>query len=284
MSHASYIAMETIHESIVLLIGSPVILGAILLELLLTNLQGKRVYSLRTLVENCYLTVLNMSVDLLMRSLSAVVLTWFAQFSIFHFSNALVYWVALLVAEDFLYYWLHRVDHSCRLFWAVHVTHHSAEEFNFSVGFRSSVFQPAYRFIFFIPLALAGFAVPDIFFIYSATQLYGILLHTELNIKFGVIGQILVTPIHHSIHHGSNKEYLDKNLGMVFIVWDKLFGTYAPLTVPVRYGLTKRLQNRDAINLVFHEWKDIVSDCRQDCGFADKLSYIFRRPGWRHRS
>ena len=85
-----------------------------------------------------------------------------------------------VLGEDFLYYWLHRFDHEIRFFWAVHVTHHSSEHMNFSVGFRSSVFQPLYRFIYFIPLAWLGFRPLDIVFIYSATQIWGIFVHTEL--------------------------------------------------------------------------------------------------------
>src|SRR6185295_952441 len=126
-------------------------------------------------------------------------------------------------------YWLlHFVDHKCRFFWAIHVTHHSSEEYNLTTGFRSSVFQPFYRTIYFLPLPFLGFHPLDILFMYAATQLYGVLVHTEWNLRLGWLEHLLVTPSHHRVHHASNGRYIDKNMGMVFIVWDKIFGTFAP--------------------------------------------------------
>jgi sterol desaturase/sphingolipid hydroxylase (fatty acid hydroxylase superfamily) len=194
----------------------------------------------------------------------------------------------LLLAEDFLYYWLHRWDHEIRLFWAVHVTHHSSEHMNFTVGFRSSVFQPLYRFVYFIPLALCGFKPLDIIFIYSATQIWGIFVHTELINKMGWLEYILVTPSHHRVHHASNPKYLDKNMGMFLIIWDQLFGTFQPeLTAeeyqPRKYGLTKPLEKTTPGNIIFHEWNDIGKDLsREDIGWKEKWNYVFGPPGWSH--
>jgi sterol desaturase/sphingolipid hydroxylase (fatty acid hydroxylase superfamily) len=194
----------------------------------------------------------------------------------------------LLLLEDFLYYWLHRFDHEIRLFWAVHVTHHSSENMNFTVGFRSSVFQPLYRFIYFIPLALMGFRPLDIIFIYSATQIWGIFVHTELIHKMGWLEYFLVTPSHHRVHHASNAKYLDKNMGMFLIIWDKLFGTFQPelpaaTYQPIKYGLTKPIEKETPVTIVFHEWQGILKDVsREDIGWKEKWGYIFGPPGWSH--
>ena len=107
----------------------------------------------------------------------------------------------------------------------MHVTHHSSEYFNLTTGFRSSVFQPLYRFIYFIPLVFLGFQPADIVLMYSITQIYGILIHTKYVDKLGWLEKVLVTPSHHRVHHASNIEYLDKNIGMCLIIWDKLFAT-----------------------------------------------------------
>jgi sterol desaturase/sphingolipid hydroxylase (fatty acid hydroxylase superfamily) len=199
-----------------------------------------------------------------------------------------MYWTLLLLAEDFLYYWLHRFDHEIRFFWAVHVTHHSSDHLNFTVGFRSSVFQPLYRFIYFIPLAILGFKPLDIVFMYSLTQIWGIFVHTELIRKMGFLEYFMVTPSHHRVHHASNPKYLDKNLGMFLIIWDKMFGTFQP-ELPssqyeeVRYGLTKPLAKETATNIVFHEWKQILTDIkRTDIGWREKIFYLFGPPGWSH--
>ena len=194
----------------------------------------------------------------------------------------------MIIGEDFLYYWLHRVDHHSRLFWAVHVTHHSSDLYNLTVGFRSSVFQPLYRFIFFIPLALAGFRPLDIVFIYGATQIWGILVHTEHVGKLHwLLEYFLVTPSHHRVHHASNVKYLDRNLGMFLIIWDRLFGTFqkeedALEYEPLRYGLTKNLTNPNAFTLVFHEWFAIAQDLRKNVGLKDKIWYLIGPPGWSH--
>jgi sterol desaturase/sphingolipid hydroxylase (fatty acid hydroxylase superfamily) len=191
----------------------------------------------------------------------------------------------LIIAEDFMFYWLHRVDHFCRLFWAVHVTHHSSEEFNFTVGFRSSVFQPLYRFIYFIPLSLIGFKGIDIMFAYSATQIFGILVHTQTVRKLGFLEYILVTPSHHRVHHGSNARYLDKNMGMFLIIWDKMFGTFQAEeeSDPVKYGLTTKLDSYNPLTMVFHEWHQIFKDLKEKkAPLRAKLMYIFGPPGWSH--
>jgi sterol desaturase/sphingolipid hydroxylase (fatty acid hydroxylase superfamily) len=196
----------------------------------------------------------------------------------------------LLLAEDFLYYWLHRFDHEIRFFWATHVTHHSSQKMNFTVGFRSSVFQPLYRFLYFLPLPLLGFKPLDILFIYSATQIWGIFVHTEFIYKMGWLEFFMVTPSHHRVHHGSNPKYLDKNMGMFLIVWDKLFGTFqeelpAESYQPIQYGLTKNIEKANALTIIFHEWIQIFKDVSQpNISPIQRLKYLFGKPGYSHDS
>ncbi len=115
---------------------------------------------------------MNGAIDLIFRAVYVVVLFWFYTFHFIDFSfNPYLYWILLFILEDITFYIEHRVDHYCRVFWAVHVTHHSSEEFNLTTGFRSSVLQPLYRFVYFIPLVLLGFNPIDIVFMYSLTDL-----------------------------------------------------------------------------------------------------------------
>ena len=191
-------------ESALILVAAPIYSVAIAIELIVSNLRAKKVYTFKGVLENIYLSVINMGLDIIMRGAALLTLEVVYDWRVIQWTDGVVYWFALLIAEDFIYYWLHRIDHHCRLFWAVHVTHHSSEEFNLTVGFRSSVFQPLYRFIYFMPLALLGFRGIDIFLMYSITQLYGILVHTQLIRKLGFLEYILVTPSHHRVHHASN--------------------------------------------------------------------------------
>src|SRR5689334_11134505 len=166
--------MNSLREQILILTSTPIYAIIIGLELLLSNYQHKKLYSWKDTAANVYLMLMNALLDLLFRGFYVVILDFLYRHSILSFSHVIVYWVMLLLLEDFMYYWLHRFDHEIRFFWAVHVTHHSSEHFNFTVGFRSSVFQPLYRFLYFIPLALMGFKPLDILFIYAATQICGV--------------------------------------------------------------------------------------------------------------
>lgn len=275
-------------EQILILTSTPIYVIIIGLEILLSNYRHRKLYTWKDTIANLYLMLLNAGIDLLFRAFYLVILDYFYVRHIVSFTNVFAYWILLLIGEDFLYYWLHRFDHEIRFFWAVHVTHHSSEKMNFTVGFRSSVFQPLYRFVYFIPLAICGFNPLDIIFIYSATQIWGIFVHTELIKKMGWLEHILVTPSHHRVHHASNPKYLDKNMGMFLIIWDQLFGTFQPELPdeeyqPKRYGLTKNIEKKGAASIVFHEWKSICKDLRRkDISWKDKWNYVFGPPGWSH--
>ncbi len=276
--------MESYREELLLLISTPIYAIVIGAEILFSYFHKKNYYSTKGLLANVYLTILNFSLDLLVLATCLKVLNYFHQFKFFEIKNEYAYWIILLIAQDFMFYWLHRVDHYCRLFWAVHVTHHSSEEFNLTVGFRSSVFQPIYRFFYFIPLALIGFKGIDIVFIYAATQIYGILIHTKTVGKLGFIEWFMSTPSHHRVHHGSNVKYLDKNMGMVFIIWDRLFGTFEEEDTheEVVYGLTENIKTYHPVKMVFHEWVSIWKDLRKSSSLHYRFMYIFGPPGWSH--
>lgn len=278
--------MEHSRESLLIFVTTPIYAIVIGFELLYSYFNRRGWYSGKGILQNIYLTLMNFGLDLLMLYTCLQVLNYFYQFHVIDLSkNAVLYWAVLVIAEDFMFYWLHRIDHYCRLFWAVHVTHHSSEEYNLTVGFRSSVFQPLYRFVYYIPLALCGFKGIDIMFAYSATQIYGILVHTQSVGKLGWIESIFVTPSHHRVHHASNARYLDKNMGMFLIIWDKLFGTFQEELDrdPVVYGLTTNLTSAHPANVVFHEWKAILVDLfKKKSSIKAKFMYVFGPPGWSH--
>ena len=127
-------------------------------------------------------------------------------------------------------------------------------------------------------------------FVYAVNQIYGVLCHTNfIKSDLGYWGKIFVTPSHHRVHHASNIKYLDKNLGMVFIIWDKMFGTFqAEETTDnyeeIKYGLIYDLDDKGPINIVFHEWKAIFKSITTNkyLSFKTRLKYIFYRPGWSH--
>lgn len=274
-------------DFLLVLISTPIYAIVIGAEFFYSHIKNKGLYSTKGLFSNIYLTALNMGLDLLVRVIVFNILTFFYQYKFFTLAaTPILYWVALILCEDFLYYWLHRIDHYCRFFWAAHVTHHSSEEFNLTVGFRSSVFQPLYRFIYFIPIALLGFQPEDIMFVYAATQTWGILVHTQTVGKlWWPIEYIFCTPSHHRVHHASNIKYLDKNMGMLLIIWDRIFGTFEEEDLnyeKIKYGLTTNIRSVNPITLVFHEWISILKDIKKSKKLKDKLMYVFGPPGWSH--
>lgn len=279
--------MQSSRETWFLLMSVPLYIILISAEILMSNWKGNKYYTLKDTLQNVYLTLTNGALDLLLRTLFYVsILMWSYEQHFFTIENVFLYWLLLFILEDLAFYFEHRIDHYCRLFWAVHVTHHSSEEFNLTTGFRSSVFQPVYRFIYFIPIALMGFHPLDIVFMYSITQTYGILVHTKYIIKMpGWFESIFVSPSHHRVHHASNLRYLDKNMGMCLIIWDRIFGTFQEElpSDPVKYGLTKNVGNNSSpVNVVFHEWRNLGKDLSKKISFSNRLRYLFMPPGWSH--
>ena len=269
---------------------STIYLVIIGLEVCISNYHHKKLYTWRETFTSIFLSILNGLLDLSIRGLYLIILTFIYQFHIVETNNLFLYWGLLFLLVDFQFYWLHRLEHFCRVFWAAHVTHHSAEHMNLTVGFRASLMRPLYDFLFFLPLAFFGFAPIDILLMYSIAQFWAVFVHTEVIRKLGWIEYIFVTPSHHRVHHASNQKYIDKNMGMVLIVWDKLFGTFQKELSPdeyepIRYGLSKPIQGNNLFVVIFHEWINILKDVkRKDIGWKDKLWYIFGPPGWTHEN
>lgn len=279
--------MQSARETWFILLSVPFYTILIGTEILLSNWQQKKFYSLKATLQNVYLTLVNAGLDLFLRWLFYIsILTGSFEHHFFKIENAYFYWFALFILEDFTFYIEHRIDHYCRIFWAVHITHHSSEEFNLTTGFRSSVLQPVYRFFYFIPLALFGFHPVDIVFMYSITQTYGILVHTQYINKMPRWFEVFfVSPSHHRVHHASNIIYLDKNMGMCLIIWDKIFGTFQEEIKgePVKYGLTKTVINSNhPLKIIFHEWQNIGKDVTKKLPLSIRLKYLFMPPGWSH--
>ena len=191
-------------------------------------------------------------------------------------------WLVLLVAEDFFYYWFHRSHHEVRLLWAVHVNHHSSEHYNLSTALRQALLTPLTGPVFWAPLAFMGYPPWMILTAQAWSLLYQFWLHTEAIDRMGPFEWIFNTPSHHRVHHGKNVRYLDKNHGGIFIIWDRMFGTFAKETEHVVYGLTKDIRTFNLIKIGFHELVAIAADVRRAPTLRAKLGYMLRPPGWSH--
>ena len=196
-------------------------------------------------------------------------------------------WLAVLIAfiiEDFAGYWMHRLHHRVNLFWNRHIIHHSSEEFNLSCALRQSI-STIFRFsaVLMIPAALLGIPA-TIFAVLAPIHLFmQFWYHTRVINKMGILEYLIVTPSHHRVHHAINPEYLDKNYSQIFIIWDKMFGTFQPelKEVPPVYGTLRPVSTWNPVIINFkHVWQ-IIKDAWHSEKFIDKLKIWFMPTGWR---
>lgn len=162
-----------------------------------------------------------------------------SNFTLLQFSKSISTFLITFLIVDFTYYWTHRINHKNGLFWSMHSVHHSSNEFNFSTALRLPWFAPFINWVFYIPLVLAGFPLKFIAISHVLNLWFQFFVHTQLIGKLGIIDHIFNTPSNHRVHHSREAKYLDKNFGGVFMIWDKLFGTYQAEVERVQnYGIT----------------------------------------------
>jgi len=191
-------------------------------------------------------------------------------------------WLVLLFAEDNCYYWFHRMHHEVRFLWAAHVVHHSSERFNLSTALRQPLLTPITGPLFWTPLALVGFPPAMILTAQAWSLIYQFWIHTETIGRLGPLEWIFNTPSHHRVHHGANVEYLDRNHAGIFIIWDRMFGTYEREDARVVYGLTKNVHTFHLAQVGFHDVTAMAKDVHRAPTLRAKLGYVFAPPGWSH--
>lgn len=187
-------------------------------------------------------------------------------------------WVLLVILDDFLYYWFHRISHESRYFWNYHVVHHSSNHYNLSVAVRQSWFGGSSHWIFYIPVAFLGFPLWAFVLVHGLNLIYQFWIHTELIGKLGPLEWIFNTPSHHRVHHGVNKQYQDKNYAGIFIIWDRMFGTFEAEEEKVTYGITNRLDSYNPLWINVHAWSETYDAFWEHPGFVNKLRILFGSP------
>ncbi|XP_078108296.1 alkylglycerol monooxygenase isoform X3 [Sander vitreus] len=193
--------------------------------------------------------------------------------------SAWTWWFTLL-GTDFCYYWVHRFAHEVSILWAAHQVHHSSEYYNLTTALRQSVTQQFTSWIFYLPMALV--APPSIFAVHIQLNfLYQFWIHTELIRDLGPLEWVFNTPKHHRVHHGRNIYCIDKNYGGILIIWDRLFGTFAPETDKVVYGLVFPIETFEILNVQLHYYLHLWRKSNTFNDVSDKLSTFFKGPSWK---
>ena len=211
-----------------------------------------------------------------------IYVAFYQWFAIFELGSSYVVWFVLFVLYDFCYYWNHRFGHEMNILWASHVVHHSSEEYNLTTALRQTG-SGFLNFVFFLPLALLGFEPHMVLTVGALNLIYQFWVHTQLLGKLGWYEWFFVTPSNHRGHHAQNTIYIDKNYGGVFIIWDRLFGTYQEedeLDMPV-FGIRGAVQSWNPLWVNIQIFAQLWSDAWRTESWWHKLTLWFRRTGWR---
>lgn len=252
------------HPEVLLLVLAPLFFVCILLEWYLGDrrqkLPSSARYYLPEVMCNFALAGFHQVTDILAGLLIAKLYLWVFGWRAFDIPMGAVSFVALMIAQDFCYYWFHRASHRVRWMWAAHVVHHSSENMNFSTAFRQSLMYPlAGMWIFWLPLVILGFDPNWVVFVVLLNLGLQFFVHTQAIKRLGPLEWIFNTPSHHRVHHGRNPQYIDKNYAGILIIWDKLFGTYEPEVETVVYGITKPVNSFNPIKVTLSEWWEMFS-------------------------
>ena len=262
-------------------------IGMMLLEFLLIRallVRGR--YTWRDTCASLGMRVGNWVSNLLLAGATVAAFAAFHRHRLFDISmQSAPAWAALVVLDDFAYYWFHRISHECRFWWAAHVNHHSSQEYNLSTAAR----QPwtgvlAGTWAPWFVLALIGFPPPMIFLQSGINLFYQDWLHTQAIRRMPAWFEYLFnTPSHHRVHHAVNPRYLDRNYAGIFMVWDRVFGTFAQERddEAPRFGLVHDIDTYNPLRIAFHEWAALFRDLFRSRSPREALGVVFGPPGWR---
>ena len=244
----------------VIVFAVPVMLSLVFLEWFISWRQNRDIYDGKDTLAAATIGIGNLIISALIKVGIFFLVVIFYNISPFRIPPTWWSYIICFVFLDLARYWAHRIAHEQRFWWATHVTHHNSKKYNFSVSFRLSWTQHI-KIVFFLPVVMMGFD-PFVFFIcHQIAVLYQFWIHTEYIRKLPApIEFFFTTPSHHRVHHATNAEYIDKNYGSTFIIWDRMFGTFQPEGEQAIYGITKNVDTYNPVTLVFHEWVDIVKD------------------------
>jgi sterol desaturase/sphingolipid hydroxylase (fatty acid hydroxylase superfamily) len=269
----------------ILLIAMPIFLLAVLLEKWYGWYKGKDTYRSMDMIASLSSGITNVVKDVLGLSISIITYEWMVEhLAIFKIESAALTVAIAFVALDFSGYWVHRIAHQVNFFWNKHAIHHSSEDFNLACALRQSISSFVNLFTFFLlPAAVLG--VPaNVIAIVAPIHLFAqFWYHTQHIGKMGWLEHIIVTPSHHRVHHAINPEYLDKNHSQIFIIWDKLFGTFQEELpdVPPVYGITRPSATWNPIKINFQHLWLLIKDAWRAESWWDKIRIWFMPTGWR---
>jgi len=258
-----------------------VVVGAIFLESVVAKRKKLKLYRLSDSIANLSCGMMERVFDFF---LSVIILFGFhfiwANYAPYQIPVNIGTWLIALIIFDFLAYWFHRFSHEVNFLWAAHIVHHQSEELNLTTVFRASLFAVIFRAFFFVWMALAGF---DAFTIATCTVALGVFqlfTHSRVIGKLGFVEWFLTTPSHHRVHHARNEKYMDHNYSHIFIIWDRMFGTFVVEDEEPDYGITTGFESANAYNATFSYWGNLFTRAGRAKKFTDKIKVFTKGPAW----
>ncbi|PSR05524.1 MAG: C-5 sterol desaturase [Bacteroidetes bacterium SW_11_45_7] len=260
----------------------PFFLLLILAEVIYSNLHDLDLYHGKDTFASLVMGLGSVLISIGVKFIAFAGFSFLYQFALFDIGYQWWAWLILIFADDFTFYVHHRASHSVRLLWAAHVNHHSSKRMNLGTALRQSWTELFYKYVWWIWLPLLGFPPIMVLTMISINLIYQFWIHTETIGKLGPIEWLFNTPSHHRVHHATNIKYLDRNHAGMFIIWDRLFGTFVEEDENEQpdYGIRGPHPTYNPFHIATHAFIDLWRDIRQPNPLWVKLRYIFMPPGW----
>jgi sterol desaturase/sphingolipid hydroxylase (fatty acid hydroxylase superfamily) len=265
----------------IIAIGIPPMILCLVIEFFYDRKQEKKNYRWNGTISNVSCGIFEQVTGFLSKGLFLYLyFVIYEKFRIVTLADTLLVWIALIVLVDLIFYFFHRYSHRSSLLWSGHMVHHEVEEFNLSVALRRSVMQEFTIIGAYLPLAILGFSPGAFFLVFAAHNLYQFLIHTSYLPEFKIFGLIFNTPHHHEIHHCRNQCYVDKNFAGVFIIWDKLFGTFAEPSEKYEFGIGQQTITLNPVKAQVTTLMMVIREAKQRKGLKNKLNALFGPPSY----
>jgi len=272
-------------KSFLIFLAIPVFLLMIGAEMVYGLLKGKNNYRLNDTITSINIGLISRFPTILNLGFQGLTFSYIAKnLNLFQLPvNSIFTWIFAFILYDFLYYWMHRIHHEFKLLWATHVVHHHGEEFNLSTALRQTSTGFLWKWIFFLPILLVGIPSSVFVAVGGLNLIYQFWVHTEHIGKMGWYEKIFITPSNHRIHHAKNPEYIDRNYGGVFILWDRLFGTYCEERDDLKpiYGTVVPLQSWNPFWANIEVFVSMIKDSYHTKKWQNKIKIWFAKTNWR---
>ena len=263
----------------------PFFIVALVVELIYGLVVKRNTYRLNDSISSLFLGTLSQARRFVTLGVGGAVYYFITQYFSLPLMDATHWltWLLAMVLYDFCYYWVHRIGHERIVMWAAHVAHHQSEDYNLSTALRQTSTGFLLGWIFFIPMYLLGIPAEVVVTVGAINLIYQFWVHTEHVPKLGWYEWFFVTPSNHRVHHAQNDVYLDRNYGGLFIVWDRLFGTFQEELEqePCVYGIRGPLRSWNPVRAITHIYLDMARDSWYTRRWRDKLHVWVARTGWR---